>query len=127
VPWHEDYVTKDYRSHADAESTAERTQAEISHLAQTLAEHAPGSRVLGLGCAVGRHAIGLARPGSEVTGVDVSKYALDRADLPHGLRREVTSSSGNRWLTACRMPACTSGMEPDPATTVKPANSGSWW
>jgi histidinol-phosphate/aromatic aminotransferase/cobyric acid decarboxylase-like protein/SAM-dependent methyltransferase len=79
VPWYEDYFTEDYWSYADAEYTSERTQAEISYLAQMLAEHAPGSRVLDLGCGVGRHAIGLARLGFEVTGVDVSKYALDRA------------------------------------------------
>jgi len=79
VPWYEDYFTADYWSYADAEYTAERTQAEIGYLAQTLAEHAPGPRVIDLGCGVGRHAIGLARLGFEVTGVDVSQYALDRA------------------------------------------------
>jgi hypothetical protein len=41
-PWYEQYFTADYWSYADAEYTAERTQAEISYLAQTLAEHAQG-------------------------------------------------------------------------------------
>jgi hypothetical protein len=40
VPWCEGCFTEDYWS--DAEYTAERTQAEISYLAQTLAEHAQG-------------------------------------------------------------------------------------
>lgn len=79
MPWYEDYFTADYWAYADAEYTAERTQAEISYLAQTLTEHAPGARVIDLGCGVGRHAIGLAQLGFEVTGVDVAQYALDRA------------------------------------------------
>jgi histidinol-phosphate/aromatic aminotransferase/cobyric acid decarboxylase-like protein/SAM-dependent methyltransferase len=79
MPWYEEYFTRDYWSYADAEYTAERTQGEISYLAQVLDEHAPGRRVLDLACGVGRHAIGLARLGFAVTGVDVSQYALDRA------------------------------------------------
>lgn len=79
MPWYEDYFTADYWSYADAEYTAERTEAEISYLAQVLEEHAPGRRVLDLACGVGRHAIGLARLGFDVTGIDVSQYALGRA------------------------------------------------
>ncbi len=79
VPWYEDYFTADYWAYADAEYTAARTEAEISYLAQVLRSHAPGCRVLDLACGVGRHAVGLAKLGFEVTGVDVSQYALDRA------------------------------------------------
>jgi histidinol-phosphate/aromatic aminotransferase/cobyric acid decarboxylase-like protein/SAM-dependent methyltransferase len=79
VPWYEEYFTRDYWAYADAEYTAERTEAEISYLAQVLEQQAPGRRVLDLACGVGRHAIGLARLGFAVTGVDVSQYALDRA------------------------------------------------
>lgn len=78
-PWYERYFTQDYWSYADAEYTAERTEAEVSYLAQVVAKHAPGRRVLDLACGVGRHAVGLARLGFEITGVDVSQYALDRA------------------------------------------------
>jgi len=79
VPWYEEYFTEDYWSYADAEYTPARTQAEVSYLAQVLDQHAPGRRVLDLACGVGRHAVGLARLGFAVTGVDVSQYALDRA------------------------------------------------
>lgn len=77
--WYERYFTRDYWSYADAEYTSERTQAEISYLAQVLGQHAPGRRVIDLACGVGRHAVGLAKLGFEMTGVDVSQYALDRA------------------------------------------------
>jgi SAM-dependent methyltransferase len=40
---------------------------------------APGSRVLDLGCGPGAHAIGFARRGHRVTGVDTSASLLDRA------------------------------------------------
>ncbi|HEX9624768.1 MAG TPA: aminotransferase class I/II-fold pyridoxal phosphate-dependent enzyme [Streptosporangiaceae bacterium] len=78
-PWYENYFTADYWSYADAEYSAERTSAEVSYLAQVLDQRAPGRRVLDLACGVGRHAIGLARLGFELTGIDVSQYALDRA------------------------------------------------
>jgi histidinol-phosphate/aromatic aminotransferase/cobyric acid decarboxylase-like protein/SAM-dependent methyltransferase len=76
VPWYEDYFTADYWAYADAEYTPERTEAEVRYLAAVLAGH---RRVVDLGCGTGRHAIGLARLGFEVTGVDVSDYALRRA------------------------------------------------
>lgn len=76
MPWYEDYFTADYWAYADAEYTTERTEAEVRYLAGVLAGH---RRVLDLGCGTGRHAIGLARLGFEVTGVDVSDYALRRA------------------------------------------------
>jgi len=76
VPWYEDYFTADYWAYADAEYTPERTQAEVEYLAEVLSGH---RRVLDLGCGTGRHAIGLAKLGFEVTGLDVSDYALRRA------------------------------------------------
>jgi histidinol-phosphate/aromatic aminotransferase/cobyric acid decarboxylase-like protein/SAM-dependent methyltransferase len=78
--WYERYFTEDYWFYADAEYTAERTAAEVDYLAGVLREHAPGARVLDAGCGVGRHAVGLAQRGFEVVGVDVSGYALRRAE-----------------------------------------------
>ncbi|MGV9539200.1 hypothetical protein ACWDR9_36815, partial [Streptosporangium sandarakinum] len=53
--WYADYFTADYWSFARHEYTAERTAGEVAYLAETLREHAPGRRVLDLGCGVGRH------------------------------------------------------------------------
>jgi histidinol-phosphate/aromatic aminotransferase/cobyric acid decarboxylase-like protein/SAM-dependent methyltransferase len=85
VPWYEQYFTSDYWAYADAEYSAERTKAEVTYLAEILTRQAPGKRVLDLGCGCGRHAIGLARLGFDVTGVDVSEYALRRAKDAAGL------------------------------------------
>ncbi|MEO3808454.1 methyltransferase domain-containing protein, partial [Sphaerisporangium sp. B11E5] len=77
--WYADYFTADYWSFARHEYTAGRTAGEVAYLLKTLEAHAPGRRVLDLGCGVGRHAVPLAEHGYEVTGVDVCRWALDRA------------------------------------------------
>ncbi|MFC6086184.1 aminotransferase class I/II-fold pyridoxal phosphate-dependent enzyme [Sphaerisporangium aureirubrum] len=77
--WYADYFTADFWSFARHEYTAERTAGEVAYLLKTLEAHAPGRRVLDLGCGVGRHAVPLAEHGYEVTGVDVCRWALDRA------------------------------------------------
>lgn len=105
VPWYEDYFTADYWAYADAEYTAERTAAEVRYLAAALAGH---RRVLDLGCGTGRHAIGLARLGFEVTGVDVSDYALRRAAraaADAGVRLRLCRADllgPDGWDTACQ-------------------------
>lgn len=78
-PWYVSYFTPDYWSLAAHEYSAARTEREVAYLASCLRELAPGRRVLDLACGVGRHAIGLARHGFEVVGVDVSGWALKQA------------------------------------------------
>lgn len=77
-PWYEDYFRREFWTVAEHEYTAERTGREVEYLASVLA-HAPGRRVLDLGCGTGRHAIGLAARGYQVVGLDVSEWALARA------------------------------------------------
>ncbi|RCG32108.1 aminotransferase class I/II-fold pyridoxal phosphate-dependent enzyme [Sphaerisporangium album] len=78
--WYAEYFTADYWSFARHEYTAARTAGEVAYLVKTLEEHAPGRRVLDLGCGIGRHAVALAEHGFEVVGVDVGRWALDRAE-----------------------------------------------
>lgn len=78
-PWYEDYFGSEFWAVAEHEYTAKRTGREVEYLASVLGSHAPGRRVLDLGCGTGRHAIGLAARGYDVVGLDVSKWALKRA------------------------------------------------
>lgn len=78
-PWYEDYFSSEFWTVAQHEYTAERTGREVEYLASALSERAVGRRVLDLGCGTGRHAIALAALGFDVTGLDVSEWALARA------------------------------------------------
>jgi SAM-dependent methyltransferase len=54
------------------------TDQEVGFLLETLGLHS-GARVLDVGCGAGRHALGLASAGLEVTGIDVSARFLEIA------------------------------------------------
>ncbi|MBO0937507.1 class I SAM-dependent methyltransferase [Fibrella sp. HMF5335] len=58
-----------------AAQSAEQTQHELELLVETL-EFGPGDRVLDVFCGYGRHAIPLARMGTDVTGVDISAESI---------------------------------------------------
>lgn len=58
--------------------TAEETAVEVEGIVELLALPR-GARVLDLGCGWGRHAVGLARAGLELTGLDLSPVLLEHA------------------------------------------------
>lgn len=83
-PWYRTYFGPSFWALVEQEYTAERTAVEVRYLHEVLEEHAPGRRVLDLGCGTGRHSSGLASHGFQVTGLDVSPSALERARAQHG-------------------------------------------
>ncbi|HEY0167527.1 MAG TPA: aminotransferase class I/II-fold pyridoxal phosphate-dependent enzyme [Jatrophihabitans sp.] len=83
-PWYRTYFGPSFWALVEQEYTAERTAVEVRYLQKVLEEYAPGRRVLDLGCGTGRHSSGLASHGFQVTGLDVSPSALERAQAQHG-------------------------------------------
>lgn len=79
TPWYQKYFSEDYWAFNKLQYSSECTAREIEYLVKMLAEKAPGRRVVDLGCGIGHHAIGLARAGFEVTGLDVSEWAIGEA------------------------------------------------
>ena len=79
TPWYRKYFTEDYWALTGLKYSSERTASELAYLQAVLEEKAPGRRVVDLGCGIGRHAIGLAQAGFEVTGLDVSECAIGEA------------------------------------------------
>ena len=77
---------------AELEHTAEHTAQQISYLRQILKENAPGRRIVDVGCGSGHHAIGLAKAGFDVTGLDVSEWAIGEAR-----RRGAQADVDVRW------------------------------
>jgi len=81
-----------------------RTDREIAFMVEQLALE-PGARILDVACGHGRHALGLAKRGYRVTGVDSSEPSLDLArrlaeeagvevDYVHGDMRELPWEAG---------------------------------
>lgn len=77
--WYTSFFSSEFWALARHEYTAARTNREVGYLNYVLRAFAPGRRVLDIGCGIGRHAIPLAALGYQVTGVDVSAWALAEA------------------------------------------------
>jgi SAM-dependent methyltransferase len=106
TPWYREeagFFGPDYLVAYEELLPVKRTQQEVDFLKKILALR-PGARILDMPCGHGRHAIELAKRGYGVTGVDLSKFFLQKAretaegmgvvlDLRHGDMREVSLDS----------------------------------
>ena len=94
VPWYVEYFDRHFWQQLDREDAALRTSKEVSYLGQVLGEHAPGRRVVDLGCGDGSRAVALAEVGFEVIAVEVSGPMLDAAR-----NRDEKTGSRVQWFT----------------------------
>lgn len=76
--WPVAFFDDDYLRIYRPQFTEERTQAEVDFIESALSVPS-GAPVLDLGCGIGRHAIGMARRGYRVTGVDFNPRYLEIA------------------------------------------------
>jgi SAM-dependent methyltransferase len=113
--WYADFFTELPNAFWRAAVPPEATEAEVDFLVRATGLR-PGSRVLDVPCGSGRHALGLARRGCRVTGVDVSAEAIafagaaardeglavdlrvgDMRTLPTDVRADVAVCLGNAF------------------------------
>jgi SAM-dependent methyltransferase len=73
--WHEEFFGDDWLAIALTHDTPERTPQQVEAVATRLALD-PAARILDVACGHGRHALGLARRGYRVTGIDGSTASL---------------------------------------------------
>lgn len=67
-----------YSDSYDKECFTNNTEFEVDFLIEELGLK-PGDSLLDIGCGTGRHAVGLAKKGIRVTGVDISEKMLEKA------------------------------------------------
>jgi len=77
--WWHDFFSGLWVTVQQASKTDEQTEEEASFIKRCLDAPASGS-LLDVPCGVGRHSIAMAKRGFHVTGVDISKGLLDRAE-----------------------------------------------
>ena len=76
--WYEQFFTAPVNRFWEAMVPPEATAADVDFVLRHIGA-APPARLLDLPCGAGRHALGLAALGYDVTGVDLSKDAVERA------------------------------------------------
>jgi cyclopropane fatty-acyl-phospholipid synthase-like methyltransferase len=76
--WYEDFFTAPVNRFWETMVPPEATAADLAFVARHIGV-LPPARLLDLPCGAGRHALGLARAGYDVTGVDLSAEAIARA------------------------------------------------
>lgn len=79
LPWYVEFFGEDYLRLYAPVLTPERTEREIGLIVERLGLP-PGAKILDLCCGHGRHSIPLAQRGYRVTGLDLSRVFLDRAE-----------------------------------------------
>ena len=94
VEWPVTFFDDEYLKIYRTSFTAEKTAAEVEFIASALGVPA-GSAVLDLACGLGRHAIGMARRGYQVTGADFNARYLEMAAQEAGRK-----GASVRWLAA---------------------------
>jgi SAM-dependent methyltransferase len=81
--WYESFFTAPVNRFWEAMVPPEDTAADLAFIVRHIAAEPP-ARLLDVPCGAGRHALGLARLGYEVTGVDLSEDAVGRASAAAG-------------------------------------------
>jgi cyclopropane fatty-acyl-phospholipid synthase-like methyltransferase len=76
--WYQTFFTAPVNSFWEKMVPPEATEADLGFLSNHLATEPP-ARILDMPCGAGRHALGLARLGYDVTGVDLSEDAVAQA------------------------------------------------
>jgi histidinol-phosphate/aromatic aminotransferase/cobyric acid decarboxylase-like protein/SAM-dependent methyltransferase len=92
TPLNLEYLGADYWALAERDDPDERDAAQVSRLCRILEAHAPGRRVVDVGCGLGRHAIALAKAGFVVTALDASASTIQEAR-----RRGAAAGAEVRW------------------------------
>jgi len=93
-------IFENYGEHYDRESYVHGTSGECDFIEKEIGGNRD-TRVLDIGCGTGRHAIDLTGRGYRVTGIDLSRSMLDRAEEKaeeRGLRIDF------RQMNACELP-----------------------
>jgi histidinol-phosphate/aromatic aminotransferase/cobyric acid decarboxylase-like protein/ubiquinone/menaquinone biosynthesis C-methylase UbiE len=77
--WYKAFFGEDYWKFHEPQISAEQTALEVTYIRQTLSQNDLSQVVVDFGCGVGRHTIALAQAGYQVTGVDISAWAVSEA------------------------------------------------
>jgi histidinol-phosphate/aromatic aminotransferase/cobyric acid decarboxylase-like protein/SAM-dependent methyltransferase len=90
--WYKSFFGEEYWKFHEPQISADQTAIEVAYIRQLLPQNTLHRNVVDLGCGVGRHTIALAQAGYQMTGVDISAWAIDKAQ-----RRGIQAGLGIEW------------------------------